>query len=47
MKIEKNAVVALTYELNVDGQIADKCTAERPLSFIQGLGYLLPKLEDL
>ena len=46
MKIEKNAVVALTYELNVDGQIADKCTAERPLSFIQGLGYLLPKFEE-
>ena len=46
MKIEKNAVVALTYELNVDGQIADKCTTERPLSFIQGLGYLLPKFEE-
>lgn len=46
MKIEKNAVVALTYELNVEGQIADKCTAERPLSFIQGLGYLLPKFEE-
>ena len=32
--------------MNVDGQIADKCTAERPLSFIQGLGYLLPKFEE-
>ena len=46
MKIDKNAVVALTYELIVDGKIADKCTVERPLSFIQGMGYLLPKFEE-
>lgn len=46
MKIGTNSVVALTYELNVDGEIVDKCTVERPLSFIQGLGYLLPKFEE-
>lgn len=46
MKIEKNTVVALTYELNVDGQIVDKCTVEKPLDFIHGMGYLLPKFEE-
>lgn len=46
MKIEKHTVVALTYELNVDGQIVDKCTVERPLEFIHGMGYLLPKFEE-
>lgn len=45
MKIQKNSVVALTYELIVDGQVADKCTEERPLEFIQGMGYLLPRFE--
>ncbi len=46
MKIEKNTVVALTYELDVDGQIVDKCTVERPLDFIHGMGYLLPRFEE-
>lgn len=46
MKIEKNKVVELIYELVVDGQIADKTTKERPLDFIQGMGYLLPLFEQ-
>ncbi len=46
MKIDKNTVVALTYELNVDGQTVDRCTVEKPLDFIQGMGYLLPKFEE-
>ncbi len=46
MKIEKNKVVELIYELTVDGQIADKTTKERPLDFIQGMGYLLPLFEQ-
>lgn len=46
MKVEKNTVVALVYELEVDGQIVDKCTVERPLDFIHGMGYLLPKFEE-
>lgn len=45
MKIEKNKVVALTYELNVEGEMVDKATQERPLEFIQGMGYLLPLFE--
>ena len=45
MKIEEKKVVELIYELTVDGQIADKTTADRPLGFIQGMGYLLPLFE--
>lgn len=45
MKIEDKKVVALTYQLEVDGQIVDKTTAEKPLDFIQGMGYLLPLFE--
>lgn len=45
MKIKEHSVVALTYELTVDGAVADKCTEEKPLEFIQGMGYLLPQFE--
>ena len=45
MKIEKNKVVELFYELEVDGRIADKTTPEKPLDFIHGTGSLLPKFE--
>ena len=46
MKVEKNNVVALTYELNVDGAIADKATEDRPLEYIHGTHMLLPKFES-
>ena len=45
MKITDKKAVALIYELTVEGQIADKTTRERPLEFIQGMGYLLPLFE--
>lgn len=45
MKISDKKVVALTYELVVDGAVADKTTKEKPLDFIQGMGYLLPLFE--
>ncbi len=45
MNISEKKVVALTYTLTVDGQIADQTTEERPLDFIFGMGYLLPKFE--
>ena len=31
MKITKNSVVAVSYELEVEGKIADKAGAENPL----------------
>lgn len=46
MKITKNTVAALTYELTVEGKIADKATEERPLEYIHGTGMLLPKFES-
>ena len=46
MKIENNKVVHLSYQLKVDGEIADTATAENPLQFIFGVGYLLPKFEE-
>jgi len=45
MKIEKNKVVELIYELEVDGQIVDRTVAERPLDYIQGTHSLLEKFE--
>ena len=45
MKIAQNAVVEFCYDLEVDGQIVDKTTKERPLDYIHGTGGLLPKLE--
>jgi FKBP-type peptidyl-prolyl cis-trans isomerase SlyD len=46
MKIAPNTHVALTYKLLVDGEIADEATADRPLEFIYGAGFLLPAFEE-
>lgn len=46
MKIAPNTHVALTYALLVDGEIADEATADRPLEFIYGAGFLLPAFEQ-
>ena len=45
MKITQNAVVEFSYELEVDGQVVDHTTKERPLDYIHGTGSLIPKLE--
>ena len=45
MKIEQNKVVEFCYELEVDGQVVDQTSKERPLDYIHGTGSLLPKLE--
>lgn len=45
MKIGKEKVVAVSYELEVEGQIADKAGADAPLEYIHGTGMLLPKFE--
>ena len=46
MKAEKNKVVSLTYELIVDGVLADKADENRPLEYLHGNGMLLPKFES-
>lgn len=45
MKIAENKVVEFCYELEVDGQVVDQTTKEKPLDYIHGTGSLLPKLE--
>ena len=45
LKITQNAVVEFSYDLEVDGQIVDRTTNEKPLDYIHGTGSLLPKLE--
>lgn len=45
MKATQDKVVAVSYELEVEGKIADKATAERPLEYIHGTGMLIPKFE--
>ncbi|MBQ4279482.1 MAG: FKBP-type peptidyl-prolyl cis-trans isomerase [Rikenellaceae bacterium] len=46
MKIGEKTFVALSYELTVDGQQVEKVTADAPLQFVYGAGFLLPKFEE-
>lgn len=45
MKVIKDNVVAVSYELIVDGALADKAASDAPLRYIHGSGMLLPKFE--
>ncbi len=45
MKVQKDHVVAVSYELHVEGKLADKAAPESPLDYIHGTGMLLPKFE--
>lgn len=45
MKAQQDYVVGVSYELEVEGKIADKARPEAPLEYIHGTGMLLPKFE--
>ncbi len=48
MKTDQNKVVSITYELrekNKEGEILETVTKESPLTFILGVGALLPAFE--
>jgi len=48
MKIEKNKVVSLIYELretNAEGRVVELLEESNPMTFIYGTGRLLPKFE--
>ncbi len=45
MKIAEKTFVSLSYQLTVDGQIVETTTAEQPMSFMFGIGQLLPSFE--
>lgn len=49
MKIGKNKMVSLTYDLHYDdaeGEIIEQATIEKPMSFVFGAGLMLPKFES-
>ena len=46
MRIEKNKVVFITYDLEVEGVVVDSATEEHPLDYIQGMHMLIPKFES-
>ncbi len=45
MKVLKDHVVAVSYELQVEGALADKASPDAPLRYIHGTGMLLPRFE--
>lgn len=46
MKIGKDKVVSLSYTLTVEGDVVETVTSDKPMDFIFGTGYLLPKFEQ-
>jgi FKBP-type peptidyl-prolyl cis-trans isomerase SlyD len=51
MKIEPQSVVSLTYDLYVNQQdgtegLVESATQEQPLTFLYGVGQMLPKFEE-
>ncbi len=47
MQIAADAVVSIHYHLrNQAGETLDKSDADRPLTYIQGMGNIIPGLED-
>lgn len=45
MKIGEKTFVSLSYELKTGGEVVETVTAENPLEFVFGAGYLLPAFE--
>lgn len=45
MKIERNKVVALSYDLEVEGNVVDSASPEQPLDYIHGTHMLIPRFE--
>lgn len=45
MKITKNTVPSVTYQLTVNGEVVDQANAENPLFFLYGVGQMLPDFE--
>ena len=45
MKIAKHTVASVTYTLVVDGEVVDMAEKEKPLSFIHGIGMMVPGFE--
>ncbi len=46
MKIEKHTVASVTYSLEVDGNLIEKTDEQNPLTFLVGLGQMIPGFEN-
>lgn len=46
MKIAKHTVPSVTYTLVVDGEVVDMAKEDQPLSFIHGIGMMVPGFES-
>ncbi len=46
MKIEKHTVAAVTYSLEVEGNLVEKTDAQNPLTFLVGVGQMIPGFEN-
>lgn len=45
MKIKKNTVPSVTYELVVEGEVVDQTDKSKPLTFLMGAGSMIPGFE--
>ena len=46
MKVDDGHVVSMHYTLHVDGEMIDSSQGADPLQFIQGMGHIIPGLEQ-
>ena len=46
LKVEDGHVVSIEYALHVDGELVDQSEKDEPLQFIQGVGEIIPGLEQ-
>ncbi len=46
LKVNDGHVVSLDYTLHVDGKVVDSSDGGEPLQFIQGMGHIIPGLEN-
>lgn len=45
-KVDDGKVVSMHYTLQVDGKVVDSSEGGEPLQFIQGMGHIIPGLEQ-
>lgn len=46
MKIDKHTVASVTYALEVDGDLVEKTDQSNPLTFLVGVGMMIPGFEQ-
>ena len=46
MKIDKHTVVTVTYSLDVEGDLIEKTDKNNPLTFLAGVGMMIPGFEQ-